>query len=520
MVDNQADTIAYLAAPGNLDACGVIERRDTHASVVFLTPQHAYKLKRAVRFDYLDYSTVELRRRACETELAVNRRTAPGLYLGVVPVTRQADGTLAIDGSGQPVDWLVMMRRFDDRQLLDALAARGALPLSSMAPVAEAIRALHEAAEFVPGQGGSAGMSWVVDGNEREFAALTDVLDRSRTLELTRRCRAALRTHETRLETRRLGGWVRRCHGDLHLGNVVWLDGRPVLFDAIEFSDAVACVDVWYDVAFMLMDLVHRRLDAHAHAVFQRYVEAEPALDGLSLLPLFLACRAAIRAKTSAEAVRLVAGDATLQRHRAREYLDVALTLSAEPCPALLAVGGWSGSGKSTVAGLLAPMLGTAPGAVIVSSDVTRKRLAGVPAECRLPASAYSAEANRRVYAAMRQRAADVLATGRTAVIDAVHARSEDRDATTAVASQAGVPFAGVWLDATLEDQAARIRARTGGPSDATAAVLETQRSEPLGTMAWRRIDTSGSPSEASTRAREAAALLPWRLRTNAHSPD
>ena len=156
--------------------------------------------------------------------------------------------------------------------------------------------------------------------------------------------------HGARLEARRLGGWVRRCHGDLHLGNVVWLDGRPVLFDAIEFNDAIACVDVWYDLAFLLMDLLHRGLDAHAHAVFQRYVEGERELDGLRLLPLFLACRAAIRAKTTAEAVRQHPDDEARRRTSAREYLDLAITLSAPPRPALLAVGGWSGSGKSTVA--------------------------------------------------------------------------------------------------------------------------------------------------------------------------
>ena len=188
-----------------------------------------------------------------------------------------------------------------------------------MAPLAEAIRALHDVAEPTPGEGGLAGMSWVIDGNEHEFAVLTDILDRPRTLDLTRQCTAALQHHGARLEARRAGGWVRRCHGDLHLGNVVWLDGRPVLFDAIEFNDAVACVDVWYDLAFLLMDLLHRGLDAHAHAVFQRYIETEPELDGLRLLPLFLACRAAIRAKTTAEAVRQHPDDeATRRTQRAR----------------------------------------------------------------------------------------------------------------------------------------------------------------------------------------------------------
>jgi len=298
--DDQRETLAFLSTPGNLDGSQTLERRDTHASVVFLTPDHAYKLKRAVRFDYLDYSTAELRRRACEAELSVNRRTAADLYLRVTAVTREHDGSLALDGAGVPLDSLVVMRRFDDTQLLDALAARRALPLSAMAPLAEAVHALHDTAERTPSQGGHAGIEWVIEGNDREFAELSSTLDRRQSLDLTARCRAALARHTALLERRRVLGGVRRCHGDLHLGNVVWLGGQPLLFDAIEFSDAIACVDVWYDLAFLLMDLERRGLAAHAHAVFQRYVDLEPELDGLAVLPLFLACRAAVRAKITA----------------------------------------------------------------------------------------------------------------------------------------------------------------------------------------------------------------------------
>ena len=185
-----------------------------------------------------------------------------------------------------------------------------------------------------------------------------------------------------------------------------------------------------------------------------------------------------------------------------------------------MALGGLSGSGKSTVAARLAPLLGSVPGAVIVSSDVVRKQLEGVPLERRLPASAYTADAKRRVYAAMSARAAAVLATGRPAIVDAVHARSEDRDAIAAVAARAGVPFVGLWLDARPEEQAARIRARAGGASDATVAVLDAQRAQQLGTISWPRIDTTGPPSAVATLAREVAPQMHWRPRNNAHQSD
>ena len=506
-VDDQHETLAFLSAPGTLDGSPSLERRDTHASVVFLTPHHAYKLKRAVRFDYLDYSTPELRRRACQAELSVNRRTAADLYLGVAAVTRQSDGALAIDGPGEPIDWLVVMRRFDDRQLLDALAGRGALPLSSMGPLAEAVHTLHATAARTPSQGGLAGMAWVVDGNDRDFEQLSSILDRRQSLDLTTRCRDALERHSALLERRRALGWVRRCHGDLHLGNVVLLDGRPRLFDAIEFSDAIACVDVWYDLAFLLMDLNRRSLAAHAHTVFQRYADLEAELDGLALLPFFLACRAAVRAKTTATAAGLQPRAAAVLTSTARQYLDLASSLLTPARPVLFALGGLSGSGKSTVAAALAPTIGAAPGAVTISSDVVRKQLAGVRRETRLPPSAYSAGANRRVYEALIARAATALAAGRAVVVDAVHARSEDRDAIARVAAQAGVPFVGVWLEAAPEEQAERIRSRTLDASDATVAVLEAQRAAPVGAVSWLRVDTSAPIADVVARVRGASAL-------------
>ena len=183
------------------------------------------------------------------------------------------------------------------------------------------------------------------------------------------------------LERRRESGFVRQCHGDLHLRNIVLLDGRPTLFDGVEFNDEIACTDVLYDLAFLLMDLWRRRLPRHANTVWNRYLVETADFDGVSLLPLFLSCRAAVRAKTSATAAQL---QHDVQRRNelegmAREYLAMAERLLHPPHPCLVAVGGFSGSGKSTLALSLAPSVGAVPGAVVLRSDETRKRLCGVP---------------------------------------------------------------------------------------------------------------------------------------------
>ena len=206
----------------------------------------------------------------CNAELALNRRIAPQIYDRVVPVTRDASGALAIDGRGTAVDWLLVMRRFDQSQLLDRLATAGALPWQLMAPLGHAIARMHRGAERCAARGGAASMAWVVDGNARDFA--TRPVDAGVAGEVTARARALLAAHGGRLDERQASGLVRCCHGDLHLRNIVLLDGVPTPFDAVEFNDDISCIDVLYDLSFLLMDLWRRSLPAHANAVFNAYV--------------------------------------------------------------------------------------------------------------------------------------------------------------------------------------------------------------------------------------------------------
>ena len=493
ITQDQSEIVSFLASPSTHDGAAV-ERIETHASMVFLAGPRAWKLKRAVKYDYLDFSTVERRRAMCEAEVRINRRTAPAIYRGVVAVTREPSGSLALGGSGTPVDWLVEMTRFDQEQLFDRLAARGALDVTLMRLLATAIARLHESAERRPGHGGAAGTRWVIDGNAAGFAEQgTDILDQAACADLTRAAREELESRRGLLESRRDDGLVRQCHGDLHLRNIVLLDGHPTLFDAIEFNDEIACIDVLYDLAFLLMDLWRRQLLRQANAVWNEYLATMSDFGGVPLLPLFLSCRAAVRAKTSATAANLHTEPRRKDelQEMARDYLAMALRL-LHPLPAcLIAIGGFSGSGKSTIARALAPRIGSVPGAAVIRSDEIRKQLCGVDPLQRLGAEGYSVDITQQVYSTIAHRAGQVVAGGHAAIVDAVFARPADREAIERVAAAAQVPFAGVWLEAPESLLIARAEQRQLDASDADAAVIRGQLARETGVLTWARIDAS-----------------------------
>ncbi len=509
ITEDQTAVIDFLAAPSTHGGAPV-ERIDTHASIVFLAGARAYKLKRAVQFDYLDFSTSDRRRTLCEAEVRLNSRTAATLYRGVLAVTLQDDGSYALGGNGMPVDWLVEMNRFPQEALFDRLASVGALGLELMSPLAAAIAEFHKSAEHRSDHGGKAGMSWVIEGNAAGFAEFGRAcLEPSAAYRLTDDARRELDRRADMLERRRQSGFVRQCHGDLHLRNIVLLDGRPTLFDGVEFNDEISCTDVLYDLAFLLMDLWRRRLPRHANTVWNRYLVETADFDGVSLVPLFLSCRAAVRAKTSATAAQLQ-HDAQRRSElegMAREYLAMADEMLHPPQPCLVAVGGFSGSGKSTLALGLAPSVGAVPGAIVLRSDETRKHLCGVPLLQRLGPEGYSAHVSERVYSTVAEQAALVLRAGHSVIVDAVYTRAADRRVIEQVAEGASVPFIGLWLDAPESLLIDRTAQRRNDPSDADANVVRRQRAQDTGDMSWSRLDASVPAasvlSSATDRVRE-----------------
>jgi aminoglycoside phosphotransferase family enzyme/predicted kinase len=496
ITEDQSEVVGFLASPSTHGGARV-ERIDTHSAVVFLAEQRAYKLKRAVRFDYLDFSTAERRHAMCDAEVRLNRRTAPALYKGVVAITREPDGALALGGRGAPLDWVVEMNRFPQEALFDRLAAAGRLALELMPSLAVGIAEFHAAADRRRDHGGKSGMAWVIDGNVEGFAEYgAGVLDSEACRRLTKSSRVELDAHGALLDERRASGFVRQCHGDLHLRNIVLLDSRPTLFDGVEFNDRIACTDVLYDLAFLLMDLWRRSLPRHANAVWNGYLGETGDLNGVSLLPLFLSCRAAVRAKTSATAARVqqdIRRRSELEES-AREYLAMAEGLLHCPRPCLVAIGGFSGTGKSTLALGLAPSVGAVPGAFVIRSDEIRKHLCGVSALERLGSEGYSPEMSERVYATTAERARATLRGGHSAIVDAVFARPADRQAIERVAADMSVPFIGLWLEAPEPTLAARTEQRRNDPSDADADVIRMQHRQGTGLMTWHRVEASGSP--------------------------
>jgi aminoglycoside phosphotransferase family enzyme len=507
---DQADVIGFLADANSYAGVDRVERFETHGNLVFLAGADAWKIKRAVQFPYMDFSTLEKRHAACLREVEVNRRFAPELYLDCVPIRRSPAGGLAFGGSGSTVEWAVHMRRFEQAALLSNLVQRGEITSEIARALADIVYDSHAGAARATPASGTASVRRLADNLASSLSASKVFGDES-----VRRLSGAVTRQLDRvapaLEERARRGCVRRCHGDVHLANIVMWRNRPVLYDAIEFDEAIATIDTLYDLAFLLMDLDWHGHRSAANVVLNRYLwrsRSDLDLEGLAALPLFLTLRATVRAVVTVDRASQENADAQRRDHqRARGYLAAALSYLEPLSPRLVAVGGLSGTGKTTLAAALAPGLGAAPGAVHLRSDLERKALAGVGELERLPESAYTPDARRHVYEVLEKKARLVLQAGHSVIVDAVYTEAEQRLAIEAAAATLGLPFHGLWLGADAETLLSRVGRRSSDASDATTETVRLQLRTGPGHLspAWIKVHAGGTAGET---LRIAASVL------------
>jgi uncharacterized protein len=500
----QEEVFAFLCDPVHH---ADVQRIDTHAASVFLEGDRALKIKRAIRFPFLDYSTLDKRKAACEQEIKVNRAFAPHIYRRVIPITQDSEGRLSVDGPGKPVEYALEMTRFDERMTMDHLAHQGALDAHLADGIADAIAAAHGNAPVMPADPWLQSIPGLIADNSAALRAAA-CFSAADVEELDTTSQAAFARLRPLLARRGKEGFVRRCHGDLHLANIVVIDRAPVLFDAIEFDEKIASIDVLYDLAFVLMDLLHYGRPDAANTLLNRYLSVTSAqnLDALASLPLLMSIRAAIRAHLLSAQTRRAKAASAVAVEEARGYFELAKELIHPRPPILIAVGGLSGTGKSVLARAIAPLVSPAPGAVIMHTDILRKQLFGVGPEERLPESAYRPEVNHTVYETLLQQVDRILSQGHSAMADAVFARESERAAILDVARRLHIRFIGLFLVADLKTRQERISRRTRDASDATTEIARLQEQYDIGEVDWTIIDASGTPEETLSACLKFAA--------------
>lgn len=501
----QEDVIAFLSSSGAHPGGGPVEVVQTHGALIFLAGDVALKIKRAVRYDYMDLSTLELREAMLRRELELNKPVAPKIYHDVVPVTRAPDGSLALKGKGDPVEWVLRMWRFPAKDELSVVADAGGIDDGLANDLGKAVFSYHSQTPQRCRDGAML-IRNILDELDRVFADMKAPLGAELIDQFHRESRAVLARAAPFLQERTNAGHVRRCHGDLHLRNLVLLDGKPVPFDALEFDEELGTCDVLYDLAFLIMDLQHRHLGRAANMVLNAYLLAALGAedDGLAVLPLFIGVRAAISAMVTVQtalATGKTVGSESVQ------FLNDACG-SLRPCtPSMVLIGGMSGTGKTTVSHALAPLIGAAPGAIHLRSDLERKAMRGADPNVHLASSDYTPAARIAVYNRMLDRAARIMAAGHSVLIDATFLEASARTAAFGVAEKVGVACHALWLEAPLDVLIDRVQARKGDASDADEDVVRLQLEAGKVPSGWQNLSAAGTPDETIAFAQAALHL-------------
>ncbi|WP_294947602.1 bifunctional aminoglycoside phosphotransferase/ATP-binding protein [Sulfurivirga sp.] len=457
-----------------------IRKIETHISTVWLTGQYAYKIKKPVDFGFLDFTNARARCHFCHQEVGLNRRFAPDLYEGVVGLDAGGLHPLPAMSASDDTECVIRMRQFDPAQVLSRRIENGQLPEQAvMDALAERLATFHQQAEPV-----EEGSPWgwpekVVEPMLDNFPVLRETFShwQERLEKLENWTRRTLSRLRGRLARRRYTGMIRACHGDLHLDNIALIDGEAIPFDGIEFNEQFRWIDPISDLAFLLMDLDARGLETHSHRLLQQWLFHTGDYESLPLLPFYAAYRAMVRAKiTTLRAGQLQGEERTRTLAEVERYVALAERYAAGRTPFLIVMQGVSGSGKSHYA----QRLGARLGAIIISSDRERKRLAGMaPHQRPTPEEAgwlYGGEMSRRTYDRLRRLAGELLQHGWPVILDATYLKRWHREAV--MRRHDDIPTLVFSIQGDETDHAHRITRRNqagADPSDASVEVMRQQ---------------------------------------------
>ena len=473
------ESLTIIKALSEMNACSIVE---THISWVLLTGQYAYKIKKPVNFGFLDFSTLEKRLFCCNEELRLNRRLAPDLYLEIVPITGTA-GYFQFGGDGIAVEYAVKMTRFPAGQLLSERAECGQLGADEIDQLTKCVTAFHDTIERADENspyGNAVDIHhWFTENFVHIRPLLTDDLQQQPLQRIQQWGDSEWHSQAELMRQRKRQGYIREGHGDLHLGNMTRINGKVTLFDCIEFNPMLRWIDVISEIAFLSIDLVRLGYGRYAYRFLNRYLQHTGDYQGLALLRYYLVYRALVRAKVSLlRSVQQQANTAVAEQARSAYAVFAALAerfTQRRPTP-LIITHGYSGSGKSTMASLLAEKIG----AFQIRSDIERKRLSGLSASAHtdsgIDSGLYSPQASLKTYLHLKELAKTVLDAGFPVIVDAAFLKIEQRDLFRQLATDCGVPFQLITFQASDEELERRIRQRQNDASEATVEVLHRQR--------------------------------------------
>ena len=514
LIDDQSAVIAALSKPeayGFKPLHNKIIVKDTNISKVFLTGEKAFKLKRGVKYPYVDYSSMEKRGAACRRELEICERFAPDLCFGVEEVVADKKGRIFLrsacsDKEAEVVDYVLVMRQFEENMLFENMVDRGDLDRFEMMDTAEKIFELHQKAEVITSRNPvDIIRGRIYENNAMIRCFVPDVFDDEDVDALEEAQLQALEDNRELLLKRQTENKIRWCHGDLTLRNLAMWKGQVMPFNPIEFYDDLTQIDTMYDFAFLLVEMESKGQRRLASILLNHYLALSQDWDGIPVLPLFLSCRSAVNAYVFAQRASEIENkhESMLMANRAFEQLVISKHFLEREKPVLIACGGLSGSGKSRIARESAPFIGTPPGAVIVRDDVLRKNILNLDLEKNLNTQEYTPELEDQVFREVCDKCRFLLAGGQSVVADALFHNPEQRRAIEALAREMNVEFKGLWVDAPLEVRAERVAQRKRNPSDVkTLEELKKQLDIDVGFVTWDKIDTSGERMTTLTQVR------------------